>query len=133
MVKKACSTMPRKVSCERMIDRGRSHHQEQSFASRKRTAARCSSKSVHAGSLRPGDSIVEYANRPKSLRNNRQCHSGLTRLKTLYFQGTQITDAGLKHLKRLTQLGYLNLENTKVTNAGVKDLQKALPNCKIIH
>ena len=44
---------------------------------------------------------------------------------------TQITDAGLVHLKGLTQLEWLDLERTQVTDAGVKELQKALPNTSI--
>ena len=44
---------------------------------------------------------------------------------------TQITDAGLVHLKALTELQELNLRDAKVTDAGVADLQKSLPNCKI--
>ena len=46
-------------------------------------------------------------------------------------RGTQITDAGLVHLKGLTNLRGLNLNGTQTTNAGVADLKKALPNCNI--
>ena len=44
---------------------------------------------------------------------------------------TQVTDAGLIHLKGLTKLKWLHLDDTQVTGAGVADLEKALPNCKI--
>ncbi|MCY2990029.1 MAG: hypothetical protein NTY19_19470 [Planctomycetota bacterium] len=44
---------------------------------------------------------------------------------------TQVTDAGLEHLRGLTQLIFLDLANTQVTDKGVAELQKALPNCKI--
>ncbi len=44
---------------------------------------------------------------------------------------TQVTDAGLVHLKGLTSLETLWLIGTQVTDAGVQDLQKALPNCQI--
>jgi len=44
---------------------------------------------------------------------------------------TQITDAGLEHLKRLNKLKWLSLDGTQVTDAGVKKLKQALPNCQI--
>jgi len=44
---------------------------------------------------------------------------------------TQITDAGLVHLKDLTNLQDLELEGAKLTDSGVAELQKALPNCEI--
>jgi hypothetical protein len=46
-------------------------------------------------------------------------------------QYTQVTDAGLVHLKRLTNLSELNLTSTHVTDAGAKELQQALPKLKI--
>ena len=46
---------------------------------------------------------------------------------------SQITDAGLVHLKRLTKLQGLNLYGCQIiTDSGVAELQKALPNCEII-
>ncbi len=44
---------------------------------------------------------------------------------------TQVTDAGLVHLKGLTRLQTLNLYRSQVTDAGVKELRAALPNCRI--
>ena len=44
---------------------------------------------------------------------------------------TEITDAGLVHLKEQNNLEYLWLDGTKVTDAGVAELKKALPNCNI--
>jgi len=44
---------------------------------------------------------------------------------------TQVTNAGLEHLKGMTSLTPLYLFQTKVTDAGVKKLQQALPKCKI--
>ena len=56
---------------------------------------------------------------------------GLTKLELLYLNRTQITDAGLEHLKGLTNLEDLWLNGTQVTDEGVKKLQQALPNCGI--
>ena len=56
---------------------------------------------------------------------------GLTSLQNLNLGGTNVTDAGLAHLKGLTDLQNLHLGNTKVTDAGVKELQQALPKAKI--
>ena len=55
----------------------------------------------------------------------------LTSLETLRLAGTQITDAGLVHLKALTSLQVLSLDNTQVTDAGVAKLKEALPDCRI--
>lgn len=41
---------------------------------------------------------------------------------------TQVTDAGLEHLKGLTSLQELYLGNTQVTRAGVARLRTSLPN-----
>ena len=45
----------------------------------------------------------------------------------LSLDDTQITDAGLAHLRGLTALQTLYLHDMKVTDAGVKKLQEALP------
>ena len=50
----------------------------------------------------------------------------------LYFFDTQVTDAGLVHLKGLPNLELLNLIGTQVTAAGVAELKKALPKCYYI-
>jgi len=42
-----------------------------------------------------------------------------------------VTDAGLKHLKKLTNLQGLNVVNQKTTEIGIKDLQQALPHTRI--
>ncbi|MFH1918384.1 MAG: AAA family ATPase [Planctomycetota bacterium] len=47
--------------------------------------------------------------------------------------GTEVTDAHLVHLKGLTSLRELYFNNTQVTDAGVNELKKALPNCRIHH
>jgi hypothetical protein len=56
---------------------------------------------------------------------------GLSQLQVLSLENTQVTDAGLQHLKGLSQLQQLLLNRTKVTSKGVKKLQQALPNCNI--
>ena len=65
------------------------------------------------------------------LQNRKWMWMERVNLKSLDLSRTQVTDAGLEHLKGLTKLVSLTLLNTKVTSAGVQDLQKALPNCKI--
>ena len=52
-------------------------------------------------------------------------------VERLLLSSTQVTDAGLEHLKGLTALQWLLLSNTQVTDAGVARLQQALPNCEI--
>ena len=54
-------------------------------------------------------------------------------LKGLDLSRTQVTDAGLEHLKGLTKLQSLDLRGTQATDEGAKKLQQALPNCKIEH
>ena len=49
---------------------------------------------------------------------------------SIHLERTEITDAGLVHLKGLTNLHTLWLDDTLVSPAGVAELQKALPNCK---
>jgi hypothetical protein len=44
---------------------------------------------------------------------------------------TQVTDAGLIHLKNLRNLTALALEKTKVSEAAKADLKAALPKCGI--
>ena len=53
---------------------------------------------------------------------------GLTKLQCLMLKNTQVTDAGLVHLKRLEDLRDLRLSGTRVTDEGIESLQKDLPN-----
>jgi len=48
--------------------------------------------------------------------------SGLTQLKWLFLNRTQVTDEGLRHLSGLTQLKWLLLYQTKVTDEGLRHL-----------
>jgi Leucine-rich repeat (LRR) protein len=59
---------------------------------------------------------------PRQLRNQ---------AKDLALNGTQVSDAGLEHLKELTSLRRLDLRFTQVTDVGVNELKKALLNCRI--
>ena len=56
---------------------------------------------------------------------------GLPALHYLNLNHTDITDAGLEHLEALTCLRCLVVGNTHVTDEGVKKLQEALPDCTI--
>ena len=47
----------------------------------------------------------------------------LTQLQLLNLAHTQVTDAGLEHLKGLAQLKELNLSYTHVTDAGLEHLK----------
>ena len=49
----------------------------------------------------------------------------------LYLDNTEITDAGLVHLKSLKWVTSLSLKGTFVTDDGEEELQQALPNCSI--
>ena len=48
---------------------------------------------------------------------------GLPQLQSLCLYGTQVTDAGLVHLKGLTRLQSLNLATPQVTDAGLVHLE----------
>ena len=58
---------------------------------------------------------------------------GMSHLRRLTLANTRITDAGLAHLKGLTSLERLDLRNTQVTQAGVDRLQRAIPDCVIYY
>ncbi len=52
------------------------------------------------------------------------CHlERLTNLVVLDLTGTEITDAGLRHLECLTNLAVLDLTGTEITDAGLRQLQ----------
>ena len=64
---------------------------------------------------------------------NLSCFILLTCCAGLYLNNTQVTNAGLVHLKGLSNLQTLFLNDTQITDEGVKQLQQALPNCEIDH
>ena len=52
-------------------------------------------------------------------------------LTKLHLLNTEVTDAGLEHLKGLSKLRDLSVGDTKVTPGGGKKLQEALPQCRV--
>ena len=57
--------------------------------------------------------------------------AGLTRLRTLYMDRMNVTDAGLEHLSGLADLRQISLAETKTTAAGRARLKEALPDLSI--
>ena len=55
----------------------------------------------------------------------------VTQVTSVDLSRTEVTDAGLAHLKGMTGLEGLGLRGTQVTDAGVEKLQAALPKCMI--
>ena len=60
-----------------------------------------------------------------------EAQQGLAKLQFLVLRGTQVTDAGLEHLKGLTSLTGLSLTGTQVSDAGLAELKAALPKCSV--
>jgi hypothetical protein len=56
-----------------------------------------------------------------------------TELEWLVLFDTKLTDAGLRHLKGLTKLRRLDIERTDVTEAGVNKLQQSLPEVDVYY
>jgi hypothetical protein len=54
----------------------------------------------------------------------------VTNLSELDLSDTQVSDAGLAHLKGLTSLSGIDLRSTWVSDAGAKELKRALPGLK---
>ena len=55
----------------------------------------------------------------------------LTNFLWLNLDGSQVTDAGLAHLKGLAKLKYLFLYRTQITDAGVNDRKQSLPHLNV--
>ncbi len=55
----------------------------------------------------------------------------MTNLRSLDLNNTQVTDAGLVHLKGIGNLRWLELRNTQVTDAGSEALREALPEVEV--
>jgi Leucine-rich repeat (LRR) protein len=56
---------------------------------------------------------------------------GLTQLQRLDLQNTQISDAGLPHLRGFRRLRELDLTGTRVSPAAAAELRAALPKVRI--
>ena len=56
---------------------------------------------------------------------------GKTKISRLFIARAAITDAGLKHLEKMTTLRSLTLTDTEVTPEGIGSLEKALPAVRI--
>jgi hypothetical protein len=52
-------------------------------------------------------------------------------LEILWLDSTPITDAGLLHLASISTLKQIQLTGSKVTDEGVAKLQRSLPNCHV--
>jgi hypothetical protein len=55
----------------------------------------------------------------------------LGEIRTIQLDWTEISDAGLLHLKGLTQMKMLSIRDTRVTATGCQKLWNSLPNLKI--
>jgi len=84
-------------------------------------------QSVVAADEKPliADPIVEKAVR-ESLKKptGELTEADLEKVTVVYFNGTKITDAGLKELAKLQQLERLSLRDTQITDAGLKEMAK---------
>jgi hypothetical protein len=49
----------------------------------------------------------------------------------LGLNGTQITDAGLRHLEGLKKLRYLSIARMQVTKEGARQIGEKLPDCEV--
>ncbi len=55
-----------------------------------------------------------------------------TKINRLFISRAGITDAGLKHLEKMTTLRSLTLRDTDVTTEGMESLEKALPALRVM-
>jgi len=64
------------------------------------------------------------------IRDYLHSHAGLT---SLDLRNTQLTDASLVHLTKLSSLRTLDIRATRITEDGVTELKMTIPNCRIMH
>jgi hypothetical protein len=57
----------------------------------------------------------------------------LSELKWLVLDNTELSDAGLLSLSKLTKLRRLYVRGTRVTSVGIQRLQRVLPDVEILH
>ena len=73
---------------------------------------------------RPGKPVKQLTLNATDITDAGLVHlKGLTNLQHLHLQNTQVADAGLVHLKGLTNLSTLGLEHTKISDAGLVHLK----------
>ena len=85
---------------------------------------------AHVGAAQAPEAIASP--RIRGDRRRARAPGAIENLQLLSLDGTQVTDAGLVHLKRLSSLRWLKLTRTKVTDDGVRELQKSLPHLQAI-
>lgn len=73
---------------------------------------------------------VVYVKADSMTDDTMKCFRDFPRLHSLILLKPNISDAGLEHLVGLTRLRKLYIEDTEVTATGVEKLRKALPNCE---
>ena len=74
------------------------------------------------GQKSPGEVVNVYHLKNKFTDADLAQVAGMTELRSLVLENTQVTDAGLVHLASLTKLKKLDLDGTQVTDAGVVHL-----------
>ena len=84
------------------------------------TAKATDSTLAHVGRLTRLEALFAHSS---SVSDTAGAFEGVTNLSQLDLGGSQVTDAGLVHLKGLTKLSLVWLRGTHVTDAGVVDLK----------
>ncbi len=58
--------------------------------------------------------------------------AAFTKLRSLDLDGcSEVTDAGLVHVRKLKNLEYLSVKGTQITPEGIEELKRALPDCNV--
>ena len=129
-----CEKMPEPVSVEpepvldesgRVVDEQVSIAAEEERITEEQAIAEIKNRGGH---FKPGRHVVRV-----SLSNTQVTDAGLVHLKaltsltTLDLSHTQVTDAGLKHLEGLTTLQSVSFEGTQISLQAMKALQRRLP------
>jgi hypothetical protein len=56
----------------------------------------------------------------------------LTNMRSLRLHQTRVSDAGIECLKEMTQLGQLDVYDTQISESGVRQLRQWFPDCQIV-